>query len=934
MLKRVNILFVVHDTSSVLVIRNRLSNSGFEVSDNTITKITDLSELFYSYQPDLIFIDFNIAAKYMGDIKNIFSETSSKFPVIIITNREDEQTAYELTQKGAVDYIVIEDVTRLPLIVNNALERYASKLKWEKESKLITKRYDVLKSILDTVPTGIVVVDVLTNCIIEMNKFALDFLGVVKEDVIGDRYEQYISPFDFENSFKMNNGEILSNIEQKLTTKGGKEITILSSIIPVVHEGKKIIIESFISIDERKKTQKNQELISRILTILNRPNEWQLLIEDILTEIKNATGMDEVLIRLENDVEHQNSLPKIVSSTHTEAINTYCTFSELTSENRNNRIECICDKVVNKKRISTLQNFSKEGSFWTNNISNYIKDYYTLENGKRLKEGCNIMNYESVALIPIVSANSVMGLLQLNDTRKNRFTPEIITFFEEIAATLGIAFIRQLTEQKIKESELRFRSLYENATVGIYRTNIDGKLLMANPAIATMLGYTSIDELMEKVNVRENFIDINEREEFLRIILAEDVIYGYESKWRKKDNTQIIVRESSRVVRNNKNKIEYFEGIVEDITEKKYAEERFQMLAHAIQSVTECVTITDDKNNIIFINEAFIKTYGYSKEELIGKNINIVRVKEQNDVEMDTILEKTSLGGWRGEVINKKKNGTIFPVLLSSSVVKDEKGNPLALIGVAIDITDMKRSREELVNAKEKAEKSEKLKSEFLAQMSHEIRTPINSILSFSSLIKSEVEDKIDEMLLDGFNSIDSASKRVIRTIDLILNMSEIQTGTYEYSPKKIDLLEDVIIKLKHEFREMAKSRGLDLAITNKTDNTNLFADEYSVTQIFGNLIDNAIKYTTKGMVEIIVHRENEGCLTVDVSDTGIGISKEYLPNLFDAFTQEEQGYTRRYEGNGLGLAIVKKYCEFNNAQIEVKSKKNVGSTFRILFSN
>ncbi len=312
--------------------------------------------------------------------------------------------------------------------------------------------------------------------------------------------------------------------------------------------------------------------------------------------------------------------------------------------------------------------------------------------------------------------------------------------------------------------------------------------------------------------------------------------------------------------------------------------------------------------------------------------MKIFRSQNISEDGYEEILPETRKGSWRGEIINKRKDGSEFPILLSTSVIKDDFDCELALVGVAMDITDMKRAREELLIAKEKAEKSDKLKSEFLAQMSHEIRTPINAIINFISLIKEDVADKVDKDSMDGFASIDSASKRIIRTIDLILNMSEIQTGTFERTPREFDLYNNIIKNLMGEFHEQAKLKGLDLNIRKQADQTNIFADEYSVSQIFINLIDNAIKYTKQGKVKICINR-SEKKLLVEVRDTGIGISKEYLPHLFDPFSQEEQGYSRSFEGVGLGLALVKKYCEINKADIEIESEKNKGSVFRVIFT-
>ena len=239
---------------------------------------------------------------------------------------------------------------------------------------------------------------------------------------------------------------------------------------------------------------------------------------------------------------------------------------------------------------------------------------------------------------------------------------------------------------------------------------------------------------------------------------------------------------------------------------------------------------------------------------------------------------------------------------------------------------------EELIIAKDKAEQSEKVKTEFLAQMSHEIRTPINIILGFNNFIKEELKANINEELSESFDSINSASKRIMRTIDMILNMSEVQTNTVKAIPEIFDLDKEVLSILCTEFRKNAERKNLSFIYKVETDNTKILADNYLVAHIFTNLIDNAVKYTDKGKIEIIVNRNEQNKLFVEVKDNGIGISKEFLPKLFDTFTQEEHGYSRRYEGNGLGLALVKKYCELNNAQIEVESIKGFGSTFRVIF--
>lgn len=239
----------------------------------------------------------------------------------------------------------------------------------------------------------------------------------------------------------------------------------------------------------------------------------------------------------------------------------------------------------------------------------------------------------------------------------------------------------------------------------------------------------------------------------------------------------------------------------------------------------------------------------------------------------------------------------------------------------------------ELIAAKEKAEESEKLKSAFLAQMSHEIRTPINTILNYISLIKEELDTFSSESIDESFEAIDSGSRRLIRTIDSVLNMSQFYAGSFEVQYDKLSLREDVIDDLRNEFKPFVDNKNLYFNIQSDIDDDYIVGDKYTVTQMFSNLIDNAIKYTNEGSITVDIRNHDEDRIAVEVSDTGIGMSEEFLQDLFQPFTQEETGYTRKFEGNGLGLALVQKYIDINYGIITVESTKGKGTKFRVLLN-
>lgn len=236
----------------------------------------------------------------------------------------------------------------------------------------------------------------------------------------------------------------------------------------------------------------------------------------------------------------------------------------------------------------------------------------------------------------------------------------------------------------------------------------------------------------------------------------------------------------------------------------------------------------------------------------------------------------------------------------------------------------------DIIDAKNKAENSEKIKTEFLAQMSHEIRTPINAMINYSYLLKDECSLKMGSELKFIFDGIEISSSRIIRTIDLILNMSELQTKSY--IPQYVDLdiakiSSDCINQIKH----LGEIKKLKINFNNSAASTILKVDEYSVHQIIINLLDNAVKYTAEGQIDLNITEYNNS-LILSVKDTGIGMSVDFLENLFKPFSQEESGYSRRYDGNGLGLALVKKYCDINYAGIFVESEKGKGSIFKVSF--
>ena len=375
-----------------------------------------------------------------------------------------------------------------------------------------------------------------------------------------------------------------------------------------------------------------------------------------------------------------------------------------------------------------------------------------------------------------------------------------------------------------------------------------------------------------------------------------------------------------------------------EINQRKKAEVSLQKSEEQFRTVFQNapigIVIISNEGKITSVNKSFCDTIGFQRDEVIG--IPIKYLFEKNDLEgfsqESLTVDDLPIADINTEKRLLKKEGKEINVIVKSVSILDEKGAIKHYVMQVLDISQIKHVQSELVDALTKAEESDRLKSAFLAQMSHEIRTPLNVILTSIPLIADEVSSE-DEDLKIILDSVKSAGRRLQRTIDMILSMSSVQSGNYKPTFEKFNIVED-LKKMLNEFKSLSDDKGLQLKFTHPKGNSFITADRYTVNQIFQNLINNAIKYTLKGYIEVYVKNIQDEKVQIEIRDSGIGMSQEYLEKMFMPFSQEDAGHKREFEGNGLGLALVKKYTELNRAEIKVDSEKNIGSVFSIIFDN
>lgn len=523
---------------------------------------------------------------------------------------------------------------------------------------------------------------------------------------------------------------------------------------------------------------------------------------------------------------------------------------------------------------------------------------------------------------------------------KHRLASGEIRDVESYSGKLSVAgndllysIVHDVTERKLAEAKvLKLSSAIEQSPISILITDTTGSIEYVNPYISQLTGYSPEELLGNNPSILNSGIQSSQFYKKLWDTILKGEIWEGEMCNKKKNGELFWELTKISPIIDSKGEITHFVGIKEDITERRSIENKIRFLADSLEHVGECVSITDKEDIILYVNRAFCVTYGYSNTELLGQHIGILQPDNIQQSELMQLFKETRKGNWKGELINKRKDNSLFPILLSTSKIIDEKKNEIAYIGVAMDITEMKKSRSELIAAKEKAEESDRLKSAFLANMSHEIRTPMNGILGFTSLLLEP--DLSDETKEQYIQIIHQSGERMLNTVSDIVEISKIEAGIIDVRKSEINVNE-VIRSIHNFFQVQTQKKGLNLIYQNENLETDIIltTDKTKFESIITNLVKNAIKFTEKGNITVSCCFKN-GFIKFCVKDTGIGIPKHRQAAIFNRFEQADIEDTRVFEGSGLGLAIAKSYVEMLGGEIWVESTEGQGSEFCFTIPN
>jgi PAS domain S-box-containing protein len=530
----------------------------------------------------------------------------------------------------------------------------------------------------------------------------------------------------------------------------------------------------------------------------------------------------------------------------------------------------------------------------------------------------------------------------------------------------AIETVRDVTEQKQMEAALRaseqeYRELVMLANSIILRWSPEGRITFLNEFGQRFFGYSAAEIVGQHVVgtiVPESESQGRDLRSLMQAITANPKLFERNiNENMRRNGDRVWIDWTNKVVADEQGQIREILSIGSDITERKQAEERIRQLNQDLQNHadtleqrvaerTAALAAMNEEQRTIFesagtgivllrnrvirrCNRKMEEIIGYDPGELAGQSTRIWYPDEQAYLTSgeNHYVQMAKGETCRQELQMKRKDGSLVWVRVSLRAF--DPNDPLAgAVGIIEDITDEREAAEALRRAMEAAQAADRLKSAFLATMSHELRTPLNSIIGFTGIMLQGLAGPLNDEQHKQLAMVQNSSRHLLALINDVLDISKIEAGQFELVQATFALrpsLEKAITLIA----PLAEQKGIQLGMDIAEDVDTLTSDQRRFEQVLLNLLSNAIKFTDQGQVRLACRLE-KGQYLLSVTDTGIGIRPEDIPNLFQPFHQLDIGLTRKHEGTGLGLSICKKIVELMGGVIEVQSQWGVGTTFTV----
>ncbi len=556
-------------------------------------------------------------------------------------------------------------------------------------------------------------------------------------------------------------------------------------------------------------------------------------------------------------------------------------------------------------------------------ISTGLKDLPPIHDDPRFE------GIKAYYVIPLIADRTLFGVMNISLQDNTPLDREILDHIRIISYSIALGLNKERLNSELRKSEEKFRHILENQSDMIVQIDSDGRYTYVSPSFVVFTGLSE-----EELTGSSCF----------RLILESDRPMFIEKMEQLKHQPYTLEHEerlmttrgmrwvswSDKADVDPGGNIKSVQGIGRDISESRMAEKKMAHMAAIVTYSEDAVISKDPQGRILTWNNGAEKIYGYDSGEIIGRNISIL-VPHDLEGEEKEIISRIMAGEILDhfETRRKTKNGRIINISLTVSPIYNKKKEIIAISTIARDITEKKKIEKDFIEAKNRSEESDKLKSAFLANMSHEIRTPLNAILGFSQLLTDESHDLATRNFFT--EQINKGSQDLLRLVENIIEASRLESDAVKIRPQVFNV-NDKIRELYIEnlqFHPLRRDHLIEFNLKLQTDdNLVILADLEKIQKIFTELIDNAWKFTENGFIEMGTCGINSSGICYYVKDSGIGISPELGDKVFDRFFKNETSRDVLYRGTGIGLNLAKKFTELLGGNIIFESVPGKGSTF------
>jgi PAS domain S-box-containing protein len=518
----------------------------------------------------------------------------------------------------------------------------------------------------------------------------------------------------------------------------------------------------------------------------------------------------------------------------------------------------------------------------------------------------------------------------------------LLTIYPFVNMLLGLFMNRQIqnaqNRSNLSNTEEKYSQLYESMSDAYVVMDIEHNIMECNYALQEILGFSEAELL--RMNCKEitpdKWLDIDEN--ITREVHQKGSSRLYEKECVKKDGSIVPVELRVHLLRDEYDEPKGYWAIIRDISIRVNAlneiDNERARLETILETVPEMIWLKDREGKYLACNNNFADFLGVKEKDLIGHSDHMIYDSEELadfyfQKDLDVIKSASTV-----RFVNVAKSATNDREILTETIktpMYDSKGNITGVLGVSRDISEIKKAEEELRRAKEQAEESDKLKSIFLANMSHEIRTPMNAIMGFSELLIDSGIEEVERM--QYVNIIQQSGNRLLQIIDDIVDLSKLEMNQIAVKNSEFNLfcLMRECIEIHKNSEQLRSKPNLDVRIKSnpELEVLDLSSDQTRIQQVLDNLIDNSIKFSDSGIVEIgcnLIEKENSTFAEVYVKDDGIGIPEDRHEVIFERFRQGDEEHF--IDGTGLGLSICKGLVELLGGTIRFESEVGEGSTF------